>query len=33
MILFTMPGLTDLLVTLGIGLAAGLLASFIMNII
>ena len=31
MILFTMPSLTDLLITLGIGLAAGLIASFIMN--
>lgn len=31
MILFTMPSLTDLLITLGIGLAAGIIASFIMN--
>ena len=31
MLLFTMPSLTDLLITLGIGLAAGLIASFIMN--
>ena len=31
MILFTMPSLTDLLITLGIGLAAGLIASFVMN--
>ena len=31
MILFTMPSSADLLITLGIGLAAGLIASFIMN--
>lgn len=31
MLLFTMPSLTDLLITLGIGLTAGLIASFIMN--
>ena len=31
MFLFTMPSLTDLLITLGIGLAAGIIASFIMN--